>query len=74
MRKSRFTTEQIIGFIKQAEAGKATRGKNQTRAVSMLRDLIAENRRRVAGSGRDPEAARITMDAWRARMGNEGLN
>lgn len=60
--------------VPPVKGGKVGRGKNQTRAISMLRDLIEEHRRRVSDSGRDPGAARVSMNEWRARMGNAGMN
>lgn len=50
------------------------RGKNQVRALAILRALTEANRKRVADGGRDPDLARVTLDEWRARMGNEGMN
>ena len=63
-----------VAHVPPAKNGRAGRGKNQTLALSMLRDLVSENRKRVADGGRDPEHARVTLDEWRARMGNGGMN
>jgi hypothetical protein len=60
--------------VPPVKGGKVGRGKNQTRALAMLRDIIDEHRRRVSDSGRDPGTARVSMDEWRARMGNAGMN
>lgn len=63
-----------VAHVPPAKAGKPGRGKNQTRALTLLHDLLDENRRRVEKSGRDPELARVTMDEWKARMANDGMN
>lgn len=63
-----------IDHAPPAKNGKAGRGKNQTRALAALRELFAENRKRVSDSGRDADAARVTLDEWRARMDTDGMN
>ena len=63
-----------VSYVPPARPGKAGRGKNQVQALQILRELGVEHRKRVSDSGRDPSAARVSMEAWRDRMGNSGLN
>ena len=57
-----------------ARAGKAGRGKNQTKALKCLRELFAEHQSRVVASGRPAEWARVTLDVWREAMKAAGLD
>jgi hypothetical protein len=63
-----------VAHVPPAKNGKAGRGKNQTRALSLLRDLFEANRQRVKAGGRDSDQARVSLDEWRARMDSEGMN
>jgi len=57
-----------------AKPGKAGRGKNQTKALNCLRELFDTSRRRAVASGRSAECGRVTLDVWRGRLQEIGLN
>ncbi|MEQ6614199.1 AAA family ATPase [Pseudomonas aeruginosa] len=59
---------QSMDYIEPPKAGKVGRGKNQTKALELLAELEQENRSRLTDSGRDPEAARVSIEQWRDRV------
>ena len=63
-----------VAHVPPARNGKVGRGRNQTLALSILTDLANENRARLAASGRSPDSARVTLDAWRERLAANGVD
>lgn len=57
-----------------AKKGKEGRGKNQTIALEVLDNEIARHRKNVEDSGRDPSAARVAVDAWKAACIDAGMS
>lgn len=52
-------------YVEPPKTGKTGRGKNQTTAMQVLRDLEDEHRERLARSGLDTMGARVREDDWR---------
>jgi AAA domain len=63
-----------VAHVPPAKAGKAARGKNQTLALSILAEMVEEQRARLAGTGHNPDGARVALDAWRERLAAKGIN
>ena len=49
------------------------RGKNQSKALALLEDMLDARRRRFEDSGRDPDLARVTMLDWCAALREAGV-
>lgn len=60
--------------VAPARPGKIGRGRNQTLALSILADLVNENRAKLERGGFDPNSARVKLDEWRDRLLAEGVN
>ncbi|MDN3518319.1 helicase RepA family protein [Aquisalimonas lutea] len=54
--------------------GQPARGKNQRIALALLERLEAEHRANVEADGRDPDTARVSVDAWRSACVAEGMD
>lgn len=63
-----------VAHVPPAKAGKTGRGKNQTLALSILADMVAEQRARLADKGFNPDGARVSLDQWRERVIAEGVD
>jgi len=63
-----------VAHVPPAKAGKAGRGKNQTLALGVLTDMVAQQRARLSGTGHSAEGARVAIDAWRERLAAKGIN
>lgn len=63
-----------VAHVPPVRSGKVGRGRNQTIALSVLADLIDENRARLANSGHSPDGARVTLDQWRDRLASKGID
>lgn len=63
-----------IAHTPPVKAGKVARGKNQTMALSILAEMIKEQRTRLVGTGHNPDGARVALDAWRDRLAAKGIN
>lgn len=50
---------------------KAGRGKNQTKALEVLRNLFEHHRAALENDGRDPAGARVTVDEWQQESKNK---
>lgn len=58
-----------VSWSPPPQKGKSCRGKHQTTAMRVLRDEIERHRANVAKSGRDPDQAKVSLDAWRTACG-----
>lgn len=66
---------QSAAYVAPPKAGKTGRGKNQTAALQVLRQLEAEHRKRLEDDGRDPGTALVKEDDWRHLLvGSHGFN
>lgn len=63
-----------VAHVPPAKGGKIGRGKNQTLALSILADLVAEHRARLQGSGHNPDGARVKLEEWRDRLAAKGID
>lgn len=63
-----------VAHVPPAKGGKSGRGKNQTLALSVLAEMIKEQRERLTSTGYSPSGARVTLDAWRDRLAAKGIN
>jgi hypothetical protein len=63
-----------VSYTPAPKAGKAGRGKNQTKALQALADLLAEHRDRLERDGQNPSSARVKMEDWRSRLVGMGMN
>lgn len=63
-----------VSFEPASKPGQTGRGKHQTIALRVLRDLVATHRARLTGSGHDPETARVSVQDWRLACIGEGLD
>lgn len=61
-------------YTPQPRARNAGSGTNQRLALRVLRETLDRHRRNVEASGRDPAAARVSLDAWRDALHAEGIN
>jgi hypothetical protein len=74
--------QQVVGaalkpaaYVAPPKAGKTGRGKNQTMALQVLREMEAEHRRRLEDDGRDPAGALVKEEDWRHTLiGKHNLN
>jgi len=55
------------------KAGTEGRGKWQTKAMEVLKQLHRHHRENVEADGRDPDTARVSMKEWRTAMEDEGM-
>lgn len=63
-----------VSYVAPTRAGKVGRGKNQTLALSVLADLIAEHRASLAEAGHNSNGARVSLDKWRDRLFAKGID
>lgn len=54
--------------------GKTGRGKWQTVAVEILKNLYREHQQRLESAGLNPDTARVSVDDWRAACVAEGMS
>lgn len=59
--------------VPKAKPGKVASGRNQLKALQILRQLEGEHRAHVEGSGRGPEEARVKEESWRTQLADAGL-
>lgn len=62
-----------VEYEPPARPGKTGRGKNQTKALSVLSDLLAHHQDNLVQDGREPASARVTIDEWRLGCDGEGI-
>jgi len=55
-------------YVDPPQTGRPGRGRNQTAAAQVLRDLENEHRERLTLMGFDPLSARVKEEDWRARL------
>lgn len=55
------------------KGGQSGRGKWQKQALTLLDDLFDEARRERRDSGKDPEAARVSVEQWRRKMADNRI-
>ena len=65
---------QCVSYVAPTRAGKAGRGRNQTLALSILADLVAEQHARLVRGGFSGSGARVKLDDWRDKLRDAGLN
>ncbi|WP_074901258.1 AAA family ATPase [Microbulbifer thermotolerans] len=58
-----------IEYVAPAKRGSEGRGKNQTKALAALNDLLDEHQQRLIDGGQSPDGARVRIDDWRDRCG-----
>ena len=63
-----------VSFEPAAKPGQTGRGKHQTLALRVLRDLLASHRSRLVASGHDPGTARVSVQEWRLACITEGVD
>lgn len=63
-----------VAHVPPSKAGKAGRGKNQTLALSVLKDLVARHRANRERGGYDPAGARVSLESWRDALREAGLD
>lgn len=63
-----------VTHVPPPRAGKTGRGKNQSMALSLLAELLAQQRTKLERSGHNPDGARVKVDAWRDRLVDAGIN
>lgn len=63
-----------VSFEPVAKPGQIGRGKHQTLALRVLRDLESAHRARLDASGHDPDSARVSVQDWRAACLTEGVD
>jgi hypothetical protein len=63
----------MTAFEPAPKAGTASRGKWQTMALETLDRITEEHRLNVENSGRDPDIARVSWDAWRDACRDAGM-
>lgn len=63
-----------VAHAPPVKSGKAARGKNQTLALSILAEMIKEQRARLVSTGHNADSARVSIDAWRERLAAKGIN
>ena len=51
----------------------AGRGKNQTKALEILKNLLQRHRENLESAGHDPVSARVTVDEWRKESVAAGM-
>lgn len=60
-------------YMRPSSAGKAGRGKNQTAALRVLRELLQVERARLDQIGGDTDNATVPLAAWREGCAAEGI-
>ncbi|TXH66864.1 MAG: AAA family ATPase [Lysobacteraceae bacterium] len=60
--------------VPPVKGGRVARGRNQTLALSVLRELTEEVRRRALADGRPEAAVRVDRGDWRDRLAAKGIN
>jgi hypothetical protein len=61
-------------YVEPAKQGTAGRGRNQTVALQVLRELEADTRLRAEREGRDPATCRVLVHLWRSGCLKAGLD
>jgi KaiC/GvpD/RAD55 family RecA-like ATPase len=61
-------------YVEPPKPGKTGRGKNQSTALQVLKQMEAEHRKRLEDAGNDPAAALVKEDDWKHTLRAEPYN
>lgn len=64
---------QLTSYAPPPQKGKAGRGKHQTHALAILRDLHSKARERLSDEGKTPNTARVSIDDWKKAMKDDAM-
>jgi hypothetical protein len=65
---------ECVDYTEPTRPSSAGLGKNQKTGLALLNELIDEKRDHLQSKGYDPDDARVTVEEWKQRLENNGVN